>query len=413
MALSRIKTWASGEVLTAAELNTEFNNILTNALSLINPLTGNLDLDGNEFILDSDADTSISADTDDRVDFKLGGTDIFRFNTVATAVNGIDFYGSSTGNQPYIRCRGTDTNFGFDIRDSNANEIIVTDGVASAVNEIKVTNAATTNAPDISATGDDTNIGITVTPKGTGALDLTSGAFNENKSADIASATTTDIGAATGNFIDVTGTTTITGLGTVKEGSRRIVQFDGALTLTYNATSLILPGNANISVKAGDIAEFVSLGSGNWMMVNYLSESSIPLIETGTWTPTIQDNSLSDAEGQTYTAQGGFYTKIGNRVLIHGFLNVSSLGTLTGGAGANIGGLPFTSSSTANSDGSIFAGGGGGLVLPTAGDVVSGVIVTNTNYIQLQNWTATTGSTALTITQFGTGNIYFSGQYIV
>lgn len=43
MALSRTKTWISGEVLTASDLNTEFNSILTNALSLISPLTGNLD----------------------------------------------------------------------------------------------------------------------------------------------------------------------------------------------------------------------------------------------------------------------------------------------------------------------------------------------------------------------------------
>jgi len=100
-------------------------------------------------------------------------------------------------------------------------------------------------------------------------LDITGGAINEAKGADIASATTTDIGASNGNFVDITGTTTITGLGTVQAGTRRIVQFDGALTLTYNATSLILPGNVNILVKAGDIAEFVSLGGGNWVCVNY------------------------------------------------------------------------------------------------------------------------------------------------
>tara|TARA_S200002703_G_scaffold45758_2_gene39842 strand:+ start:1702 stop:3036 length:1335 start_codon:yes stop_codon:yes gene_type:complete len=34
-----------------------------------------LDVDGNELILDSDGDTSITADTDDQVDIKIGGTD--------------------------------------------------------------------------------------------------------------------------------------------------------------------------------------------------------------------------------------------------------------------------------------------------------------------------------------------------
>ena len=40
-----------------------------------NILSGDLDLNGNELILDVDGDTSITADTDDQIDFKLGGTD--------------------------------------------------------------------------------------------------------------------------------------------------------------------------------------------------------------------------------------------------------------------------------------------------------------------------------------------------
>ena len=36
-----------------------------------------LDLNGSELILDADADTSITADTDDTIDFKIGGADIF------------------------------------------------------------------------------------------------------------------------------------------------------------------------------------------------------------------------------------------------------------------------------------------------------------------------------------------------
>lgn len=43
MAITRIKTWITGEVLTAGDLNSEFDNYINNALSLISPLTGNLD----------------------------------------------------------------------------------------------------------------------------------------------------------------------------------------------------------------------------------------------------------------------------------------------------------------------------------------------------------------------------------
>ena len=38
-------------------------------------ITGSLDMNGGEVILDADADTSITADTDDQIDFKVGGTD--------------------------------------------------------------------------------------------------------------------------------------------------------------------------------------------------------------------------------------------------------------------------------------------------------------------------------------------------
>jgi hypothetical protein len=92
---------------------------------------------------------------------------------------------------------------------------------------------------------------------------------------DVASATTTDIGAAASQNVRVTGTTTITGLGTVAAGTFRRVRFADALTLTYNATSLILPGAANITTAAGDIAEFISEGSGNWRCVDFTPASGI------------------------------------------------------------------------------------------------------------------------------------------
>lgn len=110
-----------------------------------------------------------------------------------------------------------------------------------------------------------------------------------NKGADIASATTTDLGAVPGSMHDITGTTTITGFGTVSAGIAKIVKFEGALTLTYNATSLILPGAANITTADGDIGIFISEGSGNWRCITYFKASGAALLvaaqsdqETGT-----------------------------------------------------------------------------------------------------------------------------------
>ncbi|WP_206113814.1 hypothetical protein [Rhizobium laguerreae] len=93
--------------------------------------------------------------------------------------------------------------------------------------------------------------------------------------ATVASAATADIGAATSQNVTVTGTTTITSFGTVAAGTSRRLVFSGILTLTHNATSLILPGGANIVTAAGDSLEAVSLGSGNWMVTSYTHAAGV------------------------------------------------------------------------------------------------------------------------------------------
>jgi hypothetical protein len=90
---------------------------------------------------------------------------------------------------------------------------------------------------------------------------------------DLASAGTTDIGAQASNNVRITGTTTITSFGTIASGVTRQLRFAASLTLTYNATSLILPGGANITTAAGDTATAVSLGSGNWVVTDFMPAS--------------------------------------------------------------------------------------------------------------------------------------------
>lgn len=88
-------------------------------------------------------------------------------------------------------------------------------------------------------------------------------------SASIVAAGTTNLGSLPGEKITVTGNTTITSFGTIKAGTVKFLNFTGTPTLTYNATSLILPTAANIVVAAGDTAVFVSEGGGNWRCVSY------------------------------------------------------------------------------------------------------------------------------------------------
>lgn len=88
----------------------------------------------------------------------------------------------------------------------------------------------------------------------------------------IASATTTDLCSAKPLYVSITGTTTITSFGSnCVIGQLKKFVFTGILTLTHNATSLILPNNgSNITTAAGAIGEAVYLGSGNWRVTNYM-----------------------------------------------------------------------------------------------------------------------------------------------
>jgi len=92
--------------------------------------------------------------------------------------------------------------------------------------------------------------------------------------ADIASATTTNLETATGELVDVTGTTTITAI-TLSDGHRRVVRFTGILTLTHGA-SLVLPGAANIVTAAGDVAVFEGYAAGVVRCVGYMRAAAVP-----------------------------------------------------------------------------------------------------------------------------------------
>lgn len=115
------------------------------------------------------------------------------------------------------------------------------------------------------------------------------------KGSDIPSATTTNLYSYGGDYNHITGTTAITSLGTAPAGFEKKIVFDNILTLTYNATSLILPGGANITTAAGDSALFVSEGSGNWKCMFYQSAAN----QIGTWSPSHTGYSVNPSGGTT------------------------------------------------------------------------------------------------------------------
>jgi len=134
-------------------------------------------------------------------------------------------------------------------------------------------------------------------------------AIFEAKGTTLASAATVDLNTATGNYLQISGTATINSFGTCPAGARFILMFQGIATLTYNATSLIIPGLANKTTAAGDCCMIVSEGSGNWRIVGYFAISggggggsvtavtgTAPIASSGGTAP---DISIPQANGST------------------------------------------------------------------------------------------------------------------
>lgn len=109
--------------------------------------------------------------------------------------------------------------------------------------------------------------------------------FHDTKGADIASAGTVNLDTATGRWLHITGTTNITAF-TLGAGRERTVVFDGILTLTHNASSLICPTGANITTAAGDTARLFAETANNVRVINYTRKNGKALAETATGTNT-------------------------------------------------------------------------------------------------------------------------------
>jgi hypothetical protein len=190
IALTRLTDWNNGDTLTEAALEAEFDNIYSNALSLISPLTGNLAAGGNlltglglgtvsgpSLSFTGDTNTGLYSSTADTVDVAAGGVRGLRVNTATTGVNFIELTPAATGAGPIVKANGSDSNIDMKIQTLGTGSVLVQPGtttslavarVASAVNYVEVSGAATGGNVLIDAAGSDTDVGVIHDTKGAG-----------------------------------------------------------------------------------------------------------------------------------------------------------------------------------------------------------------------------------------------------
>ena len=149
-----------------------------------------------------------------------------------------------------------------------------------------------------------------------------------SKGDDVPSAATLTLGND-GNYFDVTGTTTITSIATVGVGAQIKLHFDDVLTLTHNATDLILPGGANITTAAGDEAEFVEYATGDWRCVNYEKADGKPILAENTFSQTVsfaKGANIASATALTLGTDGNYFDVTGTTTI--NSINSVSIGTV-------------------------------------------------------------------------------------
>lgn len=208
-------------------------------------------------------------------------------------------------------------------------------------------------------------------------------AFYECRGSTLTAAATVNLALATGNFVHVSGTTTITSFGNLPAGSRFIVCFDDAVIVTYNATSLLIPGAANITTTAGDCMMLISEGSGNWRVVGYFPGSGLPV---GTVTAVTASAPISSSGGNAPNISIPKAT-----ASVDGYLDNADFATFNGKQDALVSG---TNIKTVNSNSLLGSGdvSVGTVTSITAGTGLNGGTITGSGTIDLANTTVTPNS---------------------
>ena len=201
-------------------------------------------------------------------------------NATPTELNYVD--GVTSAIQTQLDAKVSNATHTGDVTGSGALTIAV-DAV-----DIAMLSATGTASSSTFLRGDNSWVAVTTdlvgdtSPQLGGFLDANGNYMQTEKGGDIASASPTVIDTD-GDYFDVTGTTSFTAF-TVAADRQFTLQFDGVLTMTHHATNLDLPGEANITTAAGDVATFQSTGANTVQCINYSRASGEPIVGAATAT---------------------------------------------------------------------------------------------------------------------------------
>jgi len=211
------------------------------------------DLNGNSLTLDADADTDITADTDDQIDIKVGGTDRVRITTSAIAPSSSDGVALGTSSLEFadlFLADGAVINFGDD-QDVSLTHVADTGLLLSSTDQLQF--------------GDS---GTYIHQSADGVLDLVSDTEIE------INATTIDINGAVAMDGAITGATNITLSGELDAATLDIsgdADIDGTLetdALSINGTTITTTAAEINLIDGGTARGTTAVADGDGLLVN-------------------------------------------------------------------------------------------------------------------------------------------------
>ena len=150
------------------------------------------------------------------------------------------------------------------------------------------------------------------------------------RGSDVASAGTLVLGE--GSYFHITGTTTITDIDfTITfDGRRAVLVFDGVLTITHNATTLVCPGGVSIKTAPGDSCTVVVDSGDNVRITQYERASGQEITNPSN----ISTTSQAPAASATTLLTGSlvdippYGVQVKSRFLWHAVLTKTAAGTV-------------------------------------------------------------------------------------
>jgi len=183
--------------------------------------------------------------------------------------------------------------------------------------------------------------------------------------------------------------------------------------------AIVLDGSNGITTNSGTVISASTIGVGGATPSTSGAGITFPATqsassdantlddyEEGTWTPTIVGSTTAGTA--SYTVAQGYYTKIGNRVFLQFYINWSSG---TGAGNLLVGNLPFTTSSSSNSQGGLTITYINNVAL-TASNYAYALLQVNKTTIDIYQYPVGGGTTNPVAYDAG-GELVISGQYFV